>query len=46
MKTRYGSYELLVMPFELCNVMLTFTTFMTSIFHEKLDEFVTIYIYC
>ncbi len=44
MKTRYGSYELLVMPFGLCNAMLTFTTFMNSIFHEKLDEFVTIYI--
>jgi hypothetical protein len=44
MKTRYGSYELLVMPFKLCNVMLAFTTFMNSIFHEKLDEFVTIYI--
>jgi hypothetical protein len=44
MKTRYDFYELLVFPFELCNVSFTFTTLMNSIFHEKLDEFVIIYI--
>jgi hypothetical protein len=44
MKIKYGSYEFLVMPFRLCNVLSTFTTFMDSIFHEKLDEFVIIYI--
>jgi hypothetical protein len=44
MKTRYGSYEFLVMPFGLCNVPLTFTTFMNSIFHKKLDEFMILYI--
>jgi hypothetical protein len=44
MRTRYGSYEFLLMPFGLCNASLTFTTFMNSIFHEKLDEFVIIYI--
>jgi hypothetical protein len=32
------------MPFGLCNVPLTFTTLMNSIFHEKLDEFMIIYI--
>ncbi len=44
MKTRCGSYEFLVMPFTLCNVSSTFMTFMDSIFHEMLDEFVIIYI--
>ncbi len=44
MRTKYGSYEFLVMPFKLCNVLSTFMTFMDSIFHEKLDEFVIIYI--
>jgi hypothetical protein len=39
MRTKYGSYEFLVMPFGLCNALSTFTTF-----HEKLDEFVIIYI--
>jgi hypothetical protein len=32
------------MPFGLCNVLSTFTTFMNSIFHEKLNDFVIIYI--
>ncbi len=41
---RYGSYEILMMPFELCNASTTFTTFVTSILHEKLDEFMIIYI--
>jgi hypothetical protein len=44
MRTRYGSCEFLMMPFELCNTSLTFTTLMNSIFHEKLNEFVIIYI--
>jgi hypothetical protein len=44
MRIRDGSYELLVMPFGLCNIPSMFTTFMNSIFHEKLDKFVIIYI--
>jgi hypothetical protein len=43
-KPNYVSYEFLVMPFGLCNVPSMFTTFMNSIFHEKLDGFVIIYI--
>jgi len=42
MRTMYGLYEFLVMPFKLCNVSSMFTTFMNSIFHERLDEFVII----
>jgi hypothetical protein len=43
-RTKYGLYEFLVMPFGLCNVLSTFTTLMNSIFHEKLDKFMIIYI--
>jgi len=43
MRTNYGFYEFLVMPFRLCNVPLMFMTLMNSIFHEKLDKFVIIY---
>jgi len=44
MRTKYAPYEFSVMPFRLCNVLLTFMTFMNFIFHEKLNEFVIIYI--
>jgi hypothetical protein len=44
MRTKYGSYKFLVMPFRLCNALSTFTTLMNFIFHEKLDEFMIIYI--
>ncbi len=44
MKIDYGLYEFLMMPFGLCNAPSTFTTFMNSIFHEKLDEFMIVYI--
>jgi hypothetical protein len=44
MKTRYNSYEFLVMSFGLCNAPSIFTTLMNSIYHEKLDELVIIYI--
>ena len=43
-RTRYGSFEFLVMPFGLCNAPTTFTTLMNNIFHEYLDDFVIIYI--
>jgi hypothetical protein len=33
-----------MMPFKLCNVLSTFTTFTNFIFHGKLDEFMMIYI--
>jgi hypothetical protein len=44
MKTNYGFYKFLVMPFGFCNTPLMFITFRNLIFHEKLDEFVIIYI--
>jgi hypothetical protein len=44
MRTRYCSYEFLVTPFRLCNILSMFTTLMNSNFHEKLDEFMIIYI--
>ncbi len=44
MRTRYDFYEFLVMPFGLCNTLSIFTIWMNSIFHEKLDESIIIYI--
>jgi len=44
MRTKYNSYMFLAMPFEMCNALSTLTTFMNSIFHEKLNKFSIIYI--
>ncbi len=44
MRTKYGSYEFLVILFGLCITSSIFTTLMNSIFHENLNEFVIIYI--
>ena len=43
-RTRYGSFEFLVMPFGLYNASATFTPLMNNIFYEYLDDFVIIYI--
>jgi len=40
MRTKYNSYELLVIPFGMCNASSTFTTLMNLTFHEKLNEFI------
>jgi len=44
MRTRYGSYEFLVMMFRLCNAPSIFTILMNLIFHKKLNKFIFIYI--
>jgi hypothetical protein len=43
-RMRYGSYEFLMMLFGLCNAPSTFSTLMNSIFHDKLNKFLIIYI--
>ena len=43
-RTRYGSFEFLVMPFGLCNAPTMFMTLIKNIFHEYLDDFVIIHI--
>ena len=44
MRTRYGSYEFLVIPFGLCNAPAIFMSIMNGIFHEEMDECVVVYI--
>jgi hypothetical protein len=44
MRTKYGSYKFLVMPFGLCNAPSKFMTLINFISHETLDEFMIIYI--
>jgi hypothetical protein len=41
-RTRYGSYEFVVMPFGLCNAPATFTTLMNSMFHHESDDFMVV----
>ncbi|GBG62811.1 hypothetical protein CBR_g32394 [Chara braunii] len=43
-QTRYGLYEFVVMPFDLCNVLGTFQHAMNRIFHDYLDKFVIVYL--
>ncbi|GBG88726.1 hypothetical protein CBR_g48256 [Chara braunii] len=43
-KTRYGTYEFLVMPFGLCNGPDTFQTEMHRIFRPYLDKFMVVYL--
>jgi Reverse transcriptase (RNA-dependent DNA polymerase) len=43
-RTRYGSFEVLVMPFGLENARSTFQAVMNDVFREHLDEFVMVYI--
>lgn len=43
-RTRYGSYEWLVMTFGLTNAPATFSTLMNHIFQKYLDVFVVVYL--
>lgn len=43
-RTRYGSFEFLVLPFGLTNAPPTFMRLMNSIFHKYLDQFLIIYL--
>jgi hypothetical protein len=43
-RTRYGSFEFLVMLFGLTNAPSTFQAVMNDVFREYLDEFVMVYI--
>ena len=44
MRTRYDSYEFLVMPFGLCNALAIFMSIMNGNFHEEMDDCVVVYI--
>ena len=43
-RTRYGLFEMMVMPFGLCNAPATFQRFMQDIFGDLLDVYVVIYL--
>lgn len=43
-RTKYGSYEWLVMPLGLCNAPATFQSMVNSIFYDMLDDCVTAFI--
>jgi len=42
--TRYGSYEFLVMPFDLTNAPATFCNLMNDVLYDFLDNFVVVYL--
>jgi hypothetical protein len=44
LRTRYGLFEYLVMPFDLCNARGTFQAMINTVLHELLDEGVIVYI--
>lgn len=44
MRTKYGSFEWLVLVFRLCNALATFSTLMNAMFHDCLDVFVVLYL--
>jgi hypothetical protein len=43
-RIKYVFCEFMVMLFGLCNVPSTFTILMNLVFHDKLDEFIIVYI--
>ena len=43
-RTRYGSFEYLVMPFGLCNAPSTFQRFINDIFRDMVDVFIVVYL--
>ena len=43
-RTRYGHYELLVIPFGFTNASTAFMDLMSRVFHPYLDQFVVVFI--
>ena len=44
LRTRYGHYEFVIMPFELTNAPSIFMCLMNNVMHKYLDKFVVIFI--
>ena len=44
LRSRYGHYEYVVMPFEVTNALTVFMDYMNRIFRPYLDKFVVVFI--
>ena len=43
-RTRYGSFELVVLPFGLCNGLVTFQRYINTVLMDCLDNFCSVYV--
>lgn len=42
--TQYRAVKFFIMPYKLTNVLVTFCTLMSQVFHDYLDKFMVVYL--